>query len=211
MKQTWRLIGRSVDTYFLIAHWEFPILLVACLGVCFYWGHWHVDYDACLSWLRIPIVVIFSRASLLLFVRDIDMLFMLIDHLTLLSIVTLIFAMFCSDHFTCIDSTLYIIWFDMIVSFGLYIILIIIEHATICQIFFSISLCVDLDDIYLFCMIVCCMTSLVPCDCMSCLSMWDTHLSPYSQDPSLGRHCFPGSRIWYETCLLCLLFDRASD
>ena len=166
MKQTWRLIGRSVDTYFLIAHWEFPILLVACLGVCFYWGHWHVDYDACLSWLRIPIVVIFSRASLLLFVRDIDMLFMLIDHLTLLSIVTLIFAMFCSDHFTCIDSTLYIIWFDTIVSFGLYIILIIIEHATICQIFFSISLCVDLDDRYLFCMTVCCMTSLIPCDCM---------------------------------------------
>ena len=54
-------------------------------------------------------MVIFSRASLLLFVRDIDMLFMLTDHLTLLSIVTLIFAMFCSDHFTCIDSTLYII------------------------------------------------------------------------------------------------------
>ena len=48
-----------------------------------------------------------------------------------------------------------------------------------CQIFFSISLCVDLNDIYLFCMIVCCMTSLILCDFMSCLSMWDTHLSPY--------------------------------
>ena len=69
-----------------------------------------------------------------------------------------------------------------------------------CQIFFSINLCVDLDDICLFCMTVCCMTSLIPCDCMSCLSMWDTHLSPYFQVPSLGQPCFPWSCIWYETC-----------
>ena len=69
-----------------------------------------------------------------------------------------------------------------------------------CQIFFSISLCVDLDDIYLFCMIVCCMTPLILCDCMSCLSVWVVHLSPYLQVPSLGRPYFLGSRIWYETC-----------
>ena len=73
-----------------------------------------------------------------------------------------------------------------------------------CQIFFSISLCVDLDDIYLFCMTVCCMSFLILCDCMSCLSMWETHLSSYFQVPSLGRHCFPWSRIWYETfCFVC--------
>ena len=60
----------------------------------------------------------FFLCFIAIFVGDIDMLFMLIDHLTLLSIVTLIFAMFCSDHFTCIDSTLYIIWFDMIDSLG---------------------------------------------------------------------------------------------
>ena len=36
----------------------------------------------------------FSRASLLLFVRDIDMLIMLIDHLTLLSVVTLVLPCF---------------------------------------------------------------------------------------------------------------------
>ena len=73
-----------------------------------------------------------------------------------------------------------------------------------CQILFSISLCVDLDDIYLFCMTVCCMTSLISCDCMSCLSMWDTHLSLYLQFPSLGWPCFLGSGIWYETfCFVC--------
>ena len=69
-----------------------------------------------------------------------------------------------------------------------------------CQIFFSISLCVDLDDIYLFCMTVCCVTPLISSDCMSCVSMWDTHLSPYFQIPNLGWHCFPWSCIWYETC-----------
>ena len=36
-----------------------------------------------------------------------------------------------------------------------------------CQIFFSISLWVDLDDIYLFCMTVCCMITLILRDCMS--------------------------------------------
>ena len=47
--------------------------------------------------------------------------------------------------------------------------------------------------------------------CMYCLSMWDTHLSPYLQLPSLGRSCFPWSRIMIWDLLLCLLFDRASD
>ena len=36
------------------------------------------------------------------------------------------------------------------------------EHAIICQIFFLISLCVDLDDIYMFCM-----TALPLHDCMA--------------------------------------------
>ena len=60
--------------------------------------------------------------------------------------------------------------------------------------------CVDLDDIHVLCMTVYCMISLIPYDCMSCLSMWDAHISPYLKVHSLGRPCFPWSRIWYETC-----------
>ena len=33
-----------------------------------------------------------------------------------------------------------------------------------------------------------------------CLSVWDTHLPPYLQLPSLSRSCLPWSHIWYETC-----------
>ena len=44
--------------------------------------------------------------------------------------------------------------------------------------------------------------------CMSCLSMWDTHPSPYLQLPGLGRPCYPWSHIWYQTCyFVCSLIE----
>ena len=192
----WRLMIRSVDTYLLIAHWEFLISLDACLGVVFTW-----DIDM----LIMMIVYLdwgfrlwqFFPCFIAIFVWDIDMLIMLIAHLTLLSIVTLILpCLFWLPHMCRFHISFDLTW---LISW-LYIILIVMEHAIIARYYSQISLCVDLDDIYLFRMTVCCMTSLIPCDCMSCLFMWDTHLSPYFQVPSLGWQCFPWSRIWYETC-----------
>ena len=87
---------------------------------------------------------------------DIDMLIILIVHFTLLSIVTLILpCLFWLPHMYRLTIVYHLIWHDCFS--WLYIILIII-----CQIFSSISLCVDLDDIYLFCMTICCMTSSYP-------------------------------------------------
>ena len=107
----------------------------------------------------------FFSCFIAIFVWDIDILIMLIDHLTLLSIMTLIFpCLFWLLHMYRLTIVDHLIWHDCFSR--LYIILIIMEHATICHIFFSISLCVDLDDRYLFCMTVCYMTSLIPCDCM---------------------------------------------
>ena len=126
----WRLMSRSVGTYFFIAHWEFSISLDACLGVCFYLGHWHVDYDACLSWLRIPIVAIFLVLHCYYLFGDIDMLIMLIVHLTLLSIVTLILpCLFWLSHMYRLTIVYHLIWHDWFSQ--LYIILFIMEHAII--------------------------------------------------------------------------------
>ena len=201
MKQTWQLIGRSVGTCLVIAHWEFFDIIECMIGYCTHLGHWYADYDDRLPWFGLPMLRFFLCITAIS-IRDIDMLVALIDYLALFNIVTLILScLFWSLHMYRLAIVYHLIWHDWFS--WLYIILIII-----CQIFSSISSCVDLDDIYLFCMTVYCMTLLIPCDCMSCLSMWDTHLSLYFRVTSLGQHCFPWSRIWYETCLL---FDRASD
>ena len=179
-----------VFIWLLITHWE----LLISLHLMHAWVFVFIrDID-----MLIMMIVYLSWAFRLLrffpcfiaiFVWDVGMLIMLIDHLTLLSIVTLILpCLFWLPHMYRLTIVYHLIWHDWFS--WLYIILFIIEHAIICQIFFLINLCVDLDDIYLFCMTVCCMTFLVPCDCMSCLSMWDTHLSPYFQVPSLGSTWF---------------------
>ena len=59
--------------------------------------------------------------------------------------------------------------------------------------------CVDLDDIYLFCM-----TTLLLCDCMCCLFMWVAHLSPYLQPYGFGHFLFFGSYIC-KCEILCVL------
>ena len=175
----WRLISRSVGTHFSlcvclldwITHREFLISLDVCLVIVLIWDMdmliMMIDY---LDWgfqlWR------FFPCFIAIFVWDIDMLIMLIDHLALLSIVTLILpCLFLLPHMYRLTIVYHLIWHDWFSR--LYIIMIVVEHAIICQIFFSISLYVDLNDIYLFCMTVCCMTSLILCDCMSCLSMWD--------------------------------------
>ena len=185
----WHLIGRSVGTH---------LSLCVCLLDCWL----HIES----SWYHYPWCMLGYYIRLRHWHVDyIDWSFWLSSHIDSPCCMITLLILACTLFLLLISFTL--TWLFLLVVYYLD------YHGACyhCQIFFSIRLCVDLDDIYLFSMTVCCMTSLISCDCMSCLSMWDTHLSPYSQDPSLGRHCFPGSRIWYETCLLCLLFDRASD
>ena len=119
-----------------------------------------IDSLGCiLSWLRIPIVAIFLVLHCYYLFGDIDMLIMLIVHLTLLSIVTLILpCLFWLPHMCRFHISFDLTW---LISW-LYIILIVMEHAIIARYYSQISLCVDLDDIYLFCMIVCYMTSSHP-------------------------------------------------
>ena len=178
----WHLIGRSVGTH---------LSLCVCLLDCWL----HIES----SWYHYPWCMLGYYIRLRHWHVDyIDWSFWLSSHID---------SPCCMITLLILACTLFL----LLISFTLtWLILLVVYYFDYhgacyhCQIFFSINLCVDLDDIYLFCMTVCCMTSLIPCDCMSCLSMWDTHLSPYFQVPSLGRYCFRWSRIWYETfCFVC--------
>ena len=64
-------------------------------------------------------------------------------------------------------------------------------YTPILLIIFLPSLCVAMSDIHVICMIAWCMTAILLCDALYCLSVWDTHLSFYLQLPSLGQPCFP--------------------
>ena len=182
----WHLIGRSVGTYLTTS---------LCAFVCLI-----VDYT-----LRALDIIILDACLVIVFVWGIVMLIILIDPFAYLHILTLLVVwLLCSPWHVhsccCLSCSSWHVWFSW-----LYIIMIIMEHAILVRYssrssYFLFSLCVDLDDIHVLCMTLYCMTSLIPCDCMSCLSMWDTHLSPYLQFPSLVRPYFPWSHIWYETC-----------
>ena len=176
-------------------------------GKCGVWlvDQWvHISLCACVCLtvdytLRAFGITILDACLVMVFVWGIGMLIILIDHFDYPHIFTLLVLwLLCSPlhvHSSyCLSRSSWHIWFLVVYYHDYY------WARYHCQIFFLISLCVDLDDIYLFCMTICCMTSHILCDCMSCLSMWDTHLSHYLQVPSLGQHCFPWSRIWYETC-----------
>ena len=98
---------------------------------------------------------------------------------------------------TCIFSFLYILF--ILVWLILFIVYYLVIYLS-CLSCFLLSLFVDMSDIHVICMIAWCMTAILLCDALYCLSVWDTHLSFYLQLPSLGQPCFPWSCIWYETC-----------
>ena len=86
----------------------------------------------------------------------------------------------------------------------LYIIMIIMEHAILVINSFSLSyfligLCIDLDYIYLLCM-----TALLLCDCMCCISMWITYLFSYFR-PSSFHYFLPFSSHICICEALCVL------
>ena len=204
MKQTWRLIGRSVGTCLVIAHWEFLISLDACLDIVFIWDMDILIMMIDLYWLRI-LIPWFLLCFIDIFDWDIDML----DYWWL--ILLLCFCHDCSDHFTCIHSLLYIIRLDMLIHLLVYY----FDHLWACClcitihliVVFSFILCVCIDDISEICLIVCCMTTLL-CVIACRLSVWVAHLSPYLPLSSLGHFLHSGSRFCKcET--LCVLVLRS--
>ena len=146
------------------------VLLYACVIIA-HWGFWCGDF-LCLIDISIC---------------DIDILMILIDSLDCLSILILLlpwlpysFWHICSH--CCISRCLS----DWIIC--LYIILIVFEHAVFVTIHLDChSLYVDMSDISVLCLTVCCMTALL-CVIACRLSMWAAHLSPYLQ--SFGFRSF---------------------
>ena len=153
-------------------HWIGQLALCAFVGLT-------VDCT-----LRALDIIILDACLVIVFIWGIDMLIILIDHFAYPHILTLFAVWLLYSpwyvHSCCfLSRSSWHDWFSW-----LYIIMIIIEHAILAKYsswlsYFLLSLCVDLDYIHVLCMTFCCMTSLLPCDCMSCLSMWDRHLSPY--------------------------------
>ena len=132
----WRLISRSVGTHFSlcvclldwITHREFLISLDVCLVIVLIW-----DIGMLIVYLdwRFRLWQFFP-CFIAIFVWDIDMLIMLIDHLALLSIVTLILpCLLWSPHMYTLTIVYHLIWHDWFS--WLYIILIIMEHAIIAR------------------------------------------------------------------------------
>ena len=122
----WHLMSQSVDTCLLIAYWEFLMSLDACSDIVFVWDIDMLIMMIDLSWLRI-LRYLFFLCFIVIFVWDINILIVSINHLVLLSIVIMIFAMI-----VLIALHLWIhfcISFDLTCQFSsLYIILIIFEH-----------------------------------------------------------------------------------
>ena len=103
---------------------------------------------------------------------------------------------------TCIFSFLYILfiltWLILfIVYYLVYLnILFIFVIYLFCLSCFLLSLCVDMDDIPILCLVACCMTTLLLCDaCVACLC--GTHIYPLTSNSLVSINFVPPwSRIW---------------
>ena len=137
-----------------------------------------VDYT-----LRDLDIIILDSCLVIVFVWGIDMLIILIDpfdypHILTLLIVWLLCSPWHIHSSCCLSRSFWHDWFSW-----LYIIMIIMEHVILARYsswlsYFLLSLCVDLDDIFLFCMIAWCMTALFLHDaCIACL--FRSHTYPF--------------------------------
>ena len=167
MKQTWWLIGRSVGTHFLIAHWEFPISLGACLGVCFYLGHWHVDYDDRFILIEDSDTMFSSVFHWCIRLRHWHAGLLMIDLITLFSTLILILSwLLWSLHMHALTIVYHSTWHvDSLTC--------ILFWSSLSMMIVSLSIwlsysrlpCVYIDDISELCLIACCMTALLLHDC----------------------------------------------
>ena len=114
--------------------------------------------------------------------------------------------------FTCIFSFLYISFIlTRLILFIVYFVYLNIFFVYLsCLSCFLPSLCVDMSDIPIICMIAWCMIALLLCDaCIVCLC--GTHIYPLTSNFLLSVDLFPLILYLIQDSLLCLLFDRASD
>ena len=104
---------------FFIAHWELMDIIGCILGYCIHLRYWCTDCDDWLSWLRLFDVMILSVFHCYIRLRHwyagcIDQFSCIVWHSDP------DFCLDCSDHLTCIDSLLYIIWLDVLIHLPIY-------------------------------------------------------------------------------------------
>ena len=103
----------------------------------------------------------------------------------------------------CILIVACLIHLDMLIIFVVYY----LDHLWACysyvyssQLFcFLLSLCVDMNDIFILCMTICYMTSFFSAWCLHCQSTWDTYLSPYSNS-LVSVDLVSLDLVFHETC-----------
>ena len=121
------------------------------------------------------------------------MLIILIDHFALLSIVTLILpCLFWSPRMHRFIVVYRLTWHIDSLACMLY-------WSSLSMLSLSLSVlnvitCVDLGDISVLCLNVCCMIVLL-CVIACCLSVWIAHLSPYLQPFGFGHFLYSGSHF----------------
>ena len=145
----------------------------------------------------------FFRASFLYLFGDINMLIVLIDPLTCLSIVTLILPwLFCSLHMYRFIVVYRLTWWvDSLAC--------ILSWSSLSMLSLSLSILIVIACrwtwviYFVLCLIVRCMTAFL-CVIACCLSVWAAHLSSYLQSSGFGHFLSFGSQF-YKSEALCVL------
>ena len=193
MKQIWHLIGRSGGTYLFIAHWE----LFISLSLMYAWLLCSFETLTCwLYWLRVPIVAIFPMLHCYICLGH-----WRVDYIDWSSCLSYhshsVFVMFVliTSH-TWIHCCMF---FDLMCWFsGLYIVLIIFEHAVFVIIRLDCLLSMLSLSLFILIVIACIWTWMVYlcfawlyvawllffCMIAWRLSVWAAHISPYLKPSS---------------------------
>ena len=133
-------------------------------------------------------LLLHDACLVIMFIYDIDILIISIDSFGYHSILTLLVVWLSYSswhvypHYFLSYSSWYVDSLGCILSWSslsmLSLLYIHLDYFVFCFLF---SLCVDMDDIYALCMIVCCMTSLLLHDaCIACL--YGTHIYPLTSN-----------------------------
>ena len=208
MKQTWRLIGRSVDTFLVIAHWEFLMSLETCMDIIFIWA-----LTCWFWWLFILIgafdVMISSVFHWYIRLRHWHAGLLMIDLITLFSTLILILSwLLWSLHMHTLTTVYHSTWHvDSLTCILFWSSLSMMIVSLSIWLSYSRLSCVYIDDISELCLIACCMTTLL-CVIACCLSMWVAHLSPCLPFSSLGHFLHSVLAFASVRPCVCLYSDR---
>ena len=197
---TWWLFSIHIACVLLYIDSCYHVCLYIFVYVCIYL-FWIIVYYMTTIFLHDDCLCLIAMIN-----YDIDMLIILIDSLAmiilliLIYIYTLLYILFVSTYWFSLLHIILIIFHHVIYSFCILILLVLFLVWHACRYGWYICFSYDCLWHYFF----------PSMWCMYCLFVWDTHLSLYLQLPSLGRPCFPWSRVSWDL-LLCLLSIQASD